>query len=228
MLEVKDLTIKFDKRPVLNNISTVFSGSNTHGIIGLNGSGKTTFFNALAGVIKPDEGGFIFNGTPLNSKDIGYIETSNYFYSNITGKEYLDIFPSTNKEFKLESFQELMHLPLNNLIETYSTGMKKKLALLAMVKQDKQIYIFDEPFNGLDIETNKVLIIMIEALSKKGKMIFISSHILEPLLNVCEQIHYLSGGSILKTYNRQEYNTIENELFEKLKLKATEILKTAI
>ncbi len=228
MLEVKDLTIKFDKRPVLNNISTVFSGSNTHGIIGLNGSGKTTFFNTLAGVIKPDEGAFLWNGKAISSKDIGYIETSNYFYSNITGKEYLDIFPPTNKEFNLDSFQELMHLPLNNLIETYSTGMKKKLALLAMVKQDKQIYIFDEPFNGLDLETNKVLIIMIEALSKKGKMIFISSHILEPLLNVCEQIHYLSAGTILKTYNKPEFNTIENELFEKLKQKATDILKTAI
>ncbi|HET6244760.1 MAG: ATP-binding cassette domain-containing protein [Bacteroidetes bacterium] len=228
MLEAKDLTIKFDGIPILKNLNSSFSGSNIHGIIGLNGSGKTTFFNCMAGVIKPDMGSFLWNGKTISSKEIGYIETSNYFYSNITGKEYLNIFPLTNKEFNLESFQELMHLPLQNLIETYSTGMKKKLALLAMVKQDKQIYIFDEPFNGLDMETNKILMIMIKALSNKGKTVFISSHILEPLLNICEQIHYLSNGIILKTFDKQQFGGIEKELFEKLKLKATEILKNAI
>ncbi len=228
MLEAKDLTIKFDGKAILNNISHAFSGSNIHGIIGLNGAGKTTFFNALAGVIKPDKGSFLWNGCQLSRKEIGYIETNNFFYSRITGKEYLDIFPSTNKEFNLDKFQELMHLPLDGLIETYSTGMKKKLALLAAVKQEKQVYIFDEPFNGLDLETNKVLMIMIQALSKKGKLVFVSSHILEPLLNICEQIHYLSGGVFVKTYEKSQFEGIENELFEKLKLKATEILRNAV
>lgn len=189
---------------------------------------RLLFFNILSGVIKPDAGTILYNEILLINKDIAYIETNNYFYSNITGKEYLNIFPATNKEFKLKNFQELMNLPLEDLIESYSTGMKKKLALLAMLKQDKKIYIFDEPFNGLDLETNKILMILIEALRNKGKLIFISSHILEPLLSICHQIHYLSGGIILKKFNKQNFNDIENELFEKLKSKANDILKTAV
>ena len=73
-----------------------------HGIIGLNGAGKTTFFNLLANALKPSTGTILLEGHSIQRKDVCYLETNNYFYSGITGKEYLALFPQTNARFSLE------------------------------------------------------------------------------------------------------------------------------
>ena len=96
------------------------------------------------------------------------------------------------------------------------TGMKKKLLILSQLKQDKRIYIFDEPFNGLDIESNKALQIIIEILNKKEKTIFIASHIIEPLYTICHKIHHLKDKTILKTYLPTDYEDLDQEVFGQL------------
>ena len=113
--------------------------------------------------------------------------------------------------------QGFLKLPLDELIETYSTGMRKKLALLGILKQEKSIFLLDEPFNGLDLETNKILELIILKLKEKGKTIFLSSHIMDPLLSLCDQIHFLEHGQFIKTFAKSDFNRIEEELFLKLK-----------
>ncbi|MFA5973284.1 MAG: AAA family ATPase [Lentimicrobiaceae bacterium] len=146
----------------------------------------------------------------------------------MTGNEYLKIFKQTNPDFNLISLQEFLILPLDNLIETYSTGMKKKLALLGVLKQNKQIFLLDEPFNGLDLETNKILELIITTLKEKGKTVFVSSHIINPLLTVCNQIHYLENGKFTKTFEKENFHHIEDELFKKLKAEAKIIISKSI
>ena len=106
--------------------------------------------------------------------------------------------------------------------------MKKKLALLAILKQNKPIYILDEPFNGLDLETNKILEIIITTLKKKNKTVFVSSHIIEPLLTTCDKIYLLENGFFLKTFEKSDFNKIDDELFGKLKYEAKEIISKAL
>ena len=152
----------------------------------------------------------------------------NFFYSNITGEEYLSIFPASNQDFHAERMNELMHLPLREVIETYSTGMKKKLALLATLKQDALIYLFDEPFNGLDLETNEVLRLIIRRLRVKNKTIFISSHILSPLTDLCDKIHLLQSGVFTKVYDKASFDTIEADLFTGFDVKVSRILDSSL
>ncbi|HEY5368093.1 MAG TPA: hypothetical protein VIJ75_03810 [Hanamia sp.] len=106
--------------------------------------------------------------------------------------------------------------------------MKKKVALLAIIKQDKPIYIFDEPFNGLDLETNMALEIILKNLKSKEKTIFISSHILSPLINVCDQIHLLQQGNFSKNYTEEDFKNIESELFGQYNKRAAEIILGSI
>jgi ABC-2 type transport system ATP-binding protein len=228
MINVQNLSVSFDGHEVLNNISIDFEEGLVHGIVGLNGAGKTTFFNVLAKMIKPDSGDVMQNGTALTIKDSAYLETSNYFFSRITGGEYLKIFKQTNAEFNLAALQEYFKLPLDELIENYSTGMKKKLALLAVLKQDKSIFILDEPFNALDLEINKILEIIILSLKQKQKTVFVSSHIIDPLLTTCDKIHLLENGCFIKTYLKANFQYIEEDLFGKLKAEATEAISKAI
>ena len=225
MVSILNLKKSFDGKMVLDIPQKTFATGEVHGIVGLNGAGKTTFFNILSTFLKPSSGKILFEETEISRKDIAYLETVNFFFSNITGKEYLDIFPMTNKNFNLNNFNELLKLPLDEITETYSTGMKKKLALLAIIKQDKPVYIFDEPFNGLDLETNKALEIIIKILKTKGKMVFISSHILSPLITVCDEIHLLQDGSFSVSYPRMDFDKIENELFKDLDEKTSETLR---
>jgi ABC-2 type transport system ATP-binding protein len=228
MIKIENLTFSFADHRVLNDISIDFKPNQVYGIVGLNGAGKTTFFNVLSTNLKIETGHISFNDSKITNKDIAYLETVNYFYSRITGNEYLKIFKQTNPDFNLESLQEFMKLPLNDLIETYSTGMKKKLALLGVLKQDKPIFLLDEPFNGLDLETNKILELIIVALMEKGKTVFVSSHIIEPLLNVCQRIHHLENGKFIKSYDKNDFHHIEDELFKKLKTEAKTIISRSL
>jgi len=228
MINVQNLSVSFDGHEVLKNISIDFEEGLVHGIVGLNGAGKTTFFNVLAKMLKPNSGEVLQNGTALTIKDSAYLETSNFFFSRITGSEYLKIFKQTNAEFNLEALQEYFKLPLDELIENYSTGMKKKLALLAVLKQGKPIFILDEPFNGLDLETNKILEIIILSLKQKQKTVFVSSHIIDPLLSICDKIHLLENGCFVKTYQQTDFLHIEEDLFGKLKAEATEAISKAV
>jgi len=182
----------------------------------------------LAKVLKPDTGLLKLNGVNLGIKDTAYLETVNFFYSRITGNEYLKIFRQTNLDFSLPILQNYFKLPLDELVENYSTGMKKKLALLAVLKQNQPIFILDEPFNGLDLETNKILEIIITTLRKKDKIIFVSSHIIEPLLSICDKIHLLENGNFITTFDKNEFDKIDDILFGKLKYGANEAISKAI
>lgn len=228
MINVQNLSVSFDGHEVLKNITLDFEEGFVHGVVGLNGAGKTTFFNVLAKMLKPASGEVLQNNTALTIKDSAYLETSNFFFSRITGSEYLKIFKQTNTEFNLDALQEYFKLSLDELIENYSTGMKKKLALLAVLKQGKPIFILDEPFNGLDLETNKILEIIILSLKQKQKTVFVSSHIIDPLLTTCDKIHLLENGNFVKTYRKADFLNIEEDLFGKLKAEATEAISKAI
>ena len=228
MINITGLTAGYKDKIVLNRISIELPVGQITGIVGMNGAGKSTFFNVISNILKPMNGTVTLNDKPLTLKETGYLETNNFFFSMLTGREYLSVFEQSNIHFDLQSLQSYLCLPLDELIETYSTGMKKKLALLAILKQDKPVYLFDEPFNGLDLETNKIVELMILALKEKGKSVFVSSHIMEPLLAVCDEILILENGQFVKTYKREAFDKIEQELFGHFKEKAKEVISRSL
>ncbi|MEN8121390.1 MAG: AAA family ATPase [Bacteroidota bacterium] len=166
------------------------------------------------------------DGIRLTKKDMSYLVTENFFYSNITGKEYLGLFK--NKKFDSDKWNGLFSLPLNQVIDTYSTGMKKKLAFLGVLKQDKPIMILDEPFNGLDIESSRIIRSILLRLKEKGKTIIITSHIIETLTNLCDYIHYIENGKIKYSKEKQDFSEFEKELFASIENKNIELITELI
>jgi ABC-2 type transport system ATP-binding protein len=228
MIRLLELKMLFKQKCVLDCPAITFEAGQVHGIIGLNGAGKTTLFNILSTFLKPTEGKALIGDNKIKRQDILFLETNNFFYSNLTGREYMAIFPATNTNFDLDAINHLLQVPLNQVTESYSAGMKKKLALMAIIKQDKPIYIFDEPFNGLDLESGKVLELIIETLKAKGKTIFISSHILSPLLTLCDQVHLLQNGVFIKKYSQKHFDNIDKDLFASFSKDAGEIISNVM
>ncbi|HMQ49725.1 MAG TPA: ATP-binding cassette domain-containing protein [Saprospiraceae bacterium] len=216
MIDISDISFNYGDKPVLKGVSIAFESGKIHGIVGLNGSGKTTFFKLLAKMLRPQSGQILWNAQPITRLNTAFLETENYFYPKLTGREYLAIFKQSNPRFQLDAFQAIFALPLDKLIEYYSAGMKKKLALLAILKQDKPIYIFDEPFNGLDMESAKILELTLRAMTNPNRVILIASHILAPLLHVCDEIHLLQAGLFQRSYAAESFHQIESALFSEL------------
>lgn len=227
MISIKDLTISYDgKSKVIDSLNLSLVRNNIHGIVGLNGAGKTTLLNTIYGLTKRNSGEVSWDGRNINKKDISYLVTENFFYSNITAREYLSLFK--NPQFNLDNWNELFSLPLDNIIDSYSTGMKKKLALLSVLKQDKSIMILDEPFNGLDIETCRIIRSILLRLKDRGKTIIITSHIIETLTNLCDFIHYLEKGKIKYSKDKLDFAEFERKLFETIENKNVELITELI
>lgn len=218
MITIKNLNISYQKnKKVIDSLNLTMEENTINGIVGLNGTGKTTLLNAIYGLKKIDSGKINLKEAAITKREIAYLVTENFFYSNITGREYLSLFK--NKQFNDDKWNELFLLPLNQIIDEYSSGMKKKLAIIGILKQDKPIIILDEPFNGLDIETSRIIRSILLRLKKRGKTIIITSHIIETLTNLCDYIHYLENGKIKYSKEKKEFAEFEKEIFKTIETK---------
>jgi len=103
-------------------------------------------------------------------------------------------------------------IPLNEYIEHYSTGMLKKLAFMALLLQKNDIYILDEPFNGVDIQSNIILSAVIQKLKLASKTVLISSHIFSSLQENCDEICVLNNGTIEETVRKEDFNRLGEQL----------------
>jgi len=135
-------------------------------------------FKCIAGIEKHTG---IINCEYGNTKDyLGYLQTDPYFFSKITGNEYIKLLCNArNISFTDLKDKNIFDLPLNDYAVKYSTGMRKKLAFTALLLQENKLFILDEPFNGVDIHSNIIITEIIQKLKEMGKTIIISSHIFQ-------------------------------------------------
>ncbi|WP_300602223.1 ATP-binding cassette domain-containing protein [Niabella sp.] len=211
MIQITSLSKSFGDHAVLKNISVTFHTGGVYGIVGENGAGKTTLFNCIAG-IEAHEGQITANHTPLKNH-LGFLQTEPFFFSKITGAEYLELLcRARHKSVEQPEQKNIFDLPLNQYAATYSTGMKKKLALMAILMQENDYFILDEPFNGVDIQSNLLITAIIQKLKELGKTILISSHIFSTLHETCDEIHLLQNGLFTKKVMRSDFDLLEQEM----------------
>ncbi|MDN3693659.1 ATP-binding cassette domain-containing protein [Chryseobacterium tructae] len=211
MLEIKNVKVEFKNQKVLNDLNLSIEEGCILGILGKNGAGKTTLFESVYQSL-PFSGSITWKNKPLQRKQISYLETENYFYPYITGEEYLSYF-SPQKEGEIKEIIEKFNLPLKKYVQYYSSGMKKKLALVGMLMLNKPINILDEPFNGVDFEGVHLLYDIIRQLKSQNKVVIISSHIIETLFHTCDKIALLQNGNIETIYNKEEFSQLNTLRF---------------
>jgi ABC-2 type transport system ATP-binding protein len=216
MIEINSLSKKFGKKQVLKEINLKFAEGEIHGIVGKNGSGKTTLFRSLVGLEKSE--GTIKHSFDEPLKNItGFLPTAPPIISKITALEYFQLVCNAREiSFDRVGYENIFELPLNQYIETFSTGMIKKLGLHGALLQKNEVYILDEPYNGLDYQSCLLVTEILKKIKKAGKTIIISSHIFSTLRDTCDYIHYLDDGIIKNTADKGNFHEIEQHLQKEL------------
>tara|TARA_B110000977_G_scaffold123189_1_gene158116 strand:+ start:3713 stop:4393 length:681 start_codon:yes stop_codon:yes gene_type:complete len=213
MIKIKGLSKSYNNNEVLKEINMEFSRGKAYGIVGENGAGKTTLFKCIAG-LESCTGEILSELQPLKNH-LGLLLTDPFFFTKITGKEYIRLLCNARgkKNNKIDQ-KNIFDLPLNQYASTYSTGMKKKLAITAILLQENEYFILDEPFNGVDIQSNMILTEIILKLKELDKIIIVSSHIFSTLSDTCDEIHLLRNGEQIKSVQKVDFKTLEQEMKE--------------
>lgn len=218
VLEIKNLTKAYGSFLAVDNLSLTVNKGNVFGILGPNGSGKTTTLGMVLDVLNTTSGSYSWFGETQaknHRKKIGAILEHPIFYPELTGYKNLEI-TALIKEVPLERIDMVLkRVELferkNSAFSTYSLGMKQRLSLAAALLSDPEVLVLDEPTNGLDPEGIRQMRELILSIAAEGKTIIISSHILDEIQKMCSHFGILKNGKLLMQGAIGELLTSKNE-----------------
>lgn len=216
MLKIDSIKYNFGNNIIFEDVSMQFDAGKVYGIVGANGIGKTTLFRTLAGQYKTRSGKMTWNNNPISRGEISFLPTDPYFYPYMNGGEYLEIV--ITDKVKLEEAINMsisLNLNMDQIVDTYSTGMKKKLAFIANYIQNRPVSIYDEPFNGVDLESNELLCSFLKK-KKEEQVVLLSSHILSMLDEVCDEILHIEEGFNITSYMPDQFQNLKGHIKNKL------------
>jgi len=216
MLKIESIKQQFGSKVIFENVSLNFTPNKIYGIVGSNGVGKTTLFRVMSQQYRSQGGKITWLDNKLTRNDISFLPTDPYFYPYMNGREYLSIVLSDSSQIQeAQDMSRLLNLNLDQLVDTYSTGMKKKLAFIAIYIQNRSISIYDEPFNGVDLESNELLCSYINK-QREDKITLLSSHILSMLDEVCDEILYIEKGFKITKYLPSQFSDLKSNIRQKI------------
>ncbi|HQB32118.1 MAG TPA: ABC transporter ATP-binding protein [Erysipelotrichaceae bacterium] len=202
MLEVINLSKKYDKKEVLRNISFTIEKGKIVSVLGSNGSGKTTLFKMILDLLEKDNGEVVFEKKRIEHKIAGYLPEQRSLYQDCTVYQHLKLITGINE---IENEKEVIDKWLYKMglaeyrdkkVYTLSKGNQQKLTLIVCLIKNPQIVVMDEPFTGLDYENIEIFLNEIKQLKKENKIVLISSHIYQPINQICDRYIYLNRARI--------------------------------
>lgn len=207
-ISLRDLTLSYGDRKVIEGLTLEVGKGDVYGLIGLNGVGKTTLIKAMTGLRAPDRGSVTINGA-----DVSLAGTRSFFAflperfdppSFLSGLEFLRFSSGLygkvlddEKALVMADDLGLERAALNRRIKTYSKGMRQKLGLMATFLTPAPLLILDEPMSGLDPQARAQVKNLLNHAVETGHTIFLSSHILADMNEICSHVGVLSGGRLI-------------------------------
>ncbi len=204
VLTLNGITKYYGRIRALNNVSFSVPEGSVFGILGPNGSGKTTMLGIIMDILRPTSGNFLFFGAPPTAairKQIGTLLETPNFYHYLSGERNLRIAAEIKGKGLNQIDEVLQKVNLyqrkDSKFSTYSLGMKQRLAIASCLLGDPQILVFDEPTNGLDPVGIAEIRELIKNVATKGKTIIMASHLLDEVEKVCTHVGILKMGDLL-------------------------------
>ncbi|MFC7062686.1 ABC transporter ATP-binding protein [Halobacillus seohaensis] len=238
MIEIQNVTKEFPGKTAVKDLTLEVENGKIFGFLGPNGAGKSTTIKMLTGILPVEEGRIAINGFdiskhPLKAKQlIGYVPDRSDVFLRLKGIEYLnfiaDVYqvPTKVRKEKIEYLTKSFGIyeDLNDHILTYSHGMRQKIVVSGVLLHDPEVWILDEPLTGLDPKSSYTLKEMMREHANKGNIVFFSTHVLEVVEQLCDEVAIINNGHIEFRGNmtdmKQQFKDDDN--LEKLFLELTQ------
>ena len=209
MIKLTNLTKKYGKLTAVNNITLQVAQGEIFGFLGPNGAGKTTTIKMMAGLLQPTGGSILIGGydieqEPLKAKFItGFIPDRPFLYEKLTATEFMyfvaELYEMKKAGTRIGSLLELFGLPewADELVENFSHGMKQRLVMAAALLHEPKVLVVDEPMVGLDPRGARLVKDIFKDLASKGVTVFMSTHTLEIVEQMCTRVAIIHKGDII-------------------------------
>jgi ABC-2 type transport system ATP-binding protein len=234
MIELINVVKKFGSFTAVNNLSLKIEPGQFFGFLGPNGAGKTTTIKMMTGLYLPTSGTCMINGynvhrTPLEAKrSFGYVPDQPYLYEKLTGREFMHfvggLFNMRHDAVKkrIDEMIDLFEIGhfVDKRAEEYSQGMRQRIVLSAALLHDPRVLIIDEPIVGLDPRSARLVKDTLKRKTKEGLTVFMSTHLLEIVEELCDRIVIIKDGRIIHEESQNESRKFNGQL-ESIFLKLT-------
>lgn len=218
-IETANLYKKYGDKVIVNNVNLKVKKGTVFGFLGKNGAGKSTFINMLTGLIYPTSGTFkLFGKTDLHKnklqKKIGVLPDYSTFYDDLTAVDHLKYFSSilgaslSNKEILNILSQVGLEDASNIKAKHFSFGMKKKLGIAQTLINDPDLIFLDEPTSGVDASSALNIHLLIQNIARKGTTVFLTSHNLNEVEKLCDEIAIMNKGIIQARGSMKELRSL--------------------
>ena len=197
ILECRDLSKSFYTKKALNEVSLKLEGGKIYGLLGENGSGKTTWMKIISGLTKPTSGEILFKEHPWfygDKAEIAYMSTEPFFYSfldvNGVGQYYKDFFP----DFDEKKFHEMVR----------RMSLEGKMKVNATLSRKAELYLLDEPFNGIDYKAKEEILGMILESANEKNTFVISTHMIDEIESFIDEAIFIKDGEVVRRMSVEE------------------------
>ena len=218
MIEIKNVTKKYGENVALNDVSFNVNDGEIFAFIGHNGAGKTTLIKSIVGIHDFDEGDILINEKSIKKypieckKDMAYVPDNPELYENMKAIDFINFIcdmyeiDQETRKANINKYAKMFEIEgnLNDTINSFSHGMKQKIALIAALSHNPKILIMDEPFVGLDPKAVFDVKEIMNEMIKEGKIIFFSTHILDVAEKLCSRVAIIKKGKLVKVGSMDE------------------------
>ena len=218
MIEIKNVTKKYGDNIALNNVSFKVDDGCVFAFIGHNGAGKTTLIKAITGIHDFDEGDILINGKSIKKdaieckKEMAFVPDNPELYENMKAIDFINFICDMyevdyeTRKNNIDKYAKMFEMKdhLNETIDSFSHGMKQKIALISALSHNPKILIMDEPFVGLDPKAVFDIKQVMNEMIKEGKTIFFSTHILDVAEKLCSKVAIIKQGKLVKVGTMKE------------------------
>ena len=222
LLECKNLCKSYDDKQVLKNINLSIPKGKIIGLLGKNGTGKTTLIKLINDLLTPTSGEILINGKApgIESKEIiSYLPEKTYLDREMNVKDAITYFETFYKNFDSQKAVNLLKdldLDINTKISKMSKGMQEKLQLILVMSRNADLYILDEPLGGVDPATRDYILDTILSNFGEGASVIISTHLISDIERILDEVIFIDKGQIIITSSADELRNKENASIDEI------------
>ena len=222
LLECKHLYKSYDDKQVLKDINLKIPRGKIIGLLGKNGTGKSTLIKLINDLLTPTSGEVLINGKNpgVESKEIiSYLPERTYLDREMTVKEAIQYFEEFYKNFDSQKAIKLLKdldLDINSKISKMSKGMKEKLQLILVMSRNAELYILDEPLGGVDPATRDYILDTILSNFCEGASVIISTHLISDIERILDEVIFIDKGEIVLTSSADELRNKEKASIDEI------------